>query len=108
MRAKWDEQERERKNKSKEREGPLEFTMDFEVTPGVVGGRDSKGGVGGGYRSDLRGRRLEMPIFEGENPDEWIFRAKRYFAVNQLTDEEKILKMMQPTTISQVAEKAKL
>ena len=31
-----------------------------------------------------------MPLFEGENPDEWIFRAERYFAVNQLADEEKI------------------
>ncbi|XP_052192138.1 uncharacterized protein LOC127801242 [Diospyros lotus] len=90
MRMKWDELERERKNKSKEREGPSEFTMDSEVTPGVVGGCDSKGGIGGGYQSDLRGKRLEMPIFEGENPNEWIFRAERYFAVNQLTDEEKI------------------
>ena len=58
--------------------------------PGVVGGHDLEGGVEGGYQSDIRGRRLEMPIFKGENLDEWIFRAERYFVVNQLTDEEKI------------------
>ena len=39
------------------------------------------------------GRRLEMPIFEGENPDDWIFGAERYFTVNQLTKEEKIESM---------------
>ena len=90
MRTKWEEQERERKSKTKEREGPSEFTMDSEVTPGILGGRDLEGGIRARYQSELRGRRLEMPIFQGENPDEWIFKAERYFAVNQLTEEEKI------------------
>ena len=31
-----------------------------------------------------------MPLFEGKNSDEWIFRAERYFAVNQLAEEEKV------------------
>lgn len=31
-----------------------------------------------------------MPIFDGENLDGWIFRAKRYFSMNQLTDWEKL------------------
>ena len=64
--------------------------MDSEVTLGIVGGCDLEGGVGGGYRSDIRGRRLEMSLFEGEEPDGWIFQANRYFAVNRLTDEEKM------------------
>ncbi|XP_052196517.1 uncharacterized protein LOC127803919 [Diospyros lotus] len=41
-------------------------------------------------RLETRGRRLEMPLFEGVNPDGWVFRAERYFAVNQLSDAEKL------------------
>ena len=37
------------------------------------------------------GRRLEMPIFNGENLDDWIFRVERYFSINRLTEEEKIV-----------------
>ena len=54
-------------------------------------------GVETGGRNDLPslsnadwhgGRRLEMPIFTGDNPDGWIFQAKRYFNINHLTEEE--------------------
>lgn len=31
-----------------------------------------------------------MPIFAGENPEGWIFRAKRYFVINRLTGAEKL------------------
>lgn len=31
-------------------------------------------------RGDLGIRRLEMPLFEGENPEGWIFRVERYLA----------------------------
>lgn len=31
-----------------------------------------------------------MPIFNGEGPDAWIFRAKRYFNINQFMDWQKI------------------
>lgn len=31
-----------------------------------------------------------MPEFDGDQPDDWLFRAKRYFDIHQLTDQEKI------------------
>lgn len=31
-------------------------------------------------------RKLEMPIFSGENLDGWLFRTGRYFDVNGLSD----------------------
>ena len=37
------------------------------------------------------GRKLDMPIFNGENPEWWVFRAERYFHLNQLTEEEKLM-----------------
>eukprot|EP00257_Ricinus_communis_P028075 XP_025015489.1 uncharacterized protein LOC112536827 [Ricinus communis] len=29
-------------------------------------------------------RKLKLPVFEGENPDGWIFRAERYFDINNI------------------------
>lgn len=43
-----------------------------------------------GTRADCRSRRVEMPTFNGENPDGWTFRAERYFAMNGLTENEKL------------------
>ncbi|KAI0510225.1 hypothetical protein KFK09_010826 [Dendrobium nobile] len=50
----------------------------------------------GGY-GDFRGngrdpkvRKLKMPIFEGEDGHGWIYKVERYFAVNGLTDDEKL------------------
>ncbi|XP_038875910.1 uncharacterized protein LOC120068265 [Benincasa hispida] len=37
-----------------------------------------------------RYKKIEMPVFNGENPDAWIFQAERYFEMHELTDEEKI------------------
>ena len=35
-------------------------------------------------------RRLELPIFEGNDPDGWIFRVERYFEINSLRADEKL------------------
>jgi len=43
-----------------------------------------------GMRMDCRTRRVEMPSFDGENPDGWIFRAERYFATKGLSENEKL------------------
>ena len=32
-----------------------------------------------------------MPVFNGEDPDSWLFRADRYFQIHKLTDAEKVL-----------------
>lgn len=31
-----------------------------------------------------------MPIFSGENPDSWVYRAKHFFEIHKLDDLEKI------------------
>ncbi|XP_052185288.1 uncharacterized protein LOC127796925 [Diospyros lotus] len=90
LRTRWEEQERERKNKEKLGGQPPEFAQDSKATPKMGVRRVEAGGFEGGWRSEGRGRRLEMPLFEGEDPDGWIFRADRYFAVNGLTEEEKM------------------
>ncbi|KAL4578141.1 hypothetical protein LXL04_014260 [Taraxacum kok-saghyz] len=38
----------------------------------------------------IKGRKLELPIFDGKDPDGWIMRAERYFHLNRLTEEEQI------------------
>ncbi|KAI0500720.1 hypothetical protein KFK09_018936 [Dendrobium nobile] len=50
------------------------------------------GGFGGyrGYGGDPKVRKLKMPIFEGEDGHGWIYKVERYFAVNGLTEEEKL------------------
>lgn len=36
-------------------------------------------------------RRLEVPYFSGEDLYRWIYKAKYYFAINQIPEEEKVL-----------------
>ncbi|KAL6503456.1 hypothetical protein OROGR_025379 [Orobanche gracilis] len=38
----------------------------------------------------IKGRRLELPIFDGTDPDGWILRAERYFNLNRLSNEEQL------------------
>ncbi|KAF7814834.1 Splicing factor U2AF 65 kDa subunit [Senna tora] len=38
----------------------------------------------------LRYRKLEMPLFNGEDPIGWLFRVERYFSINGITTEEKL------------------
>lgn len=38
----------------------------------------------------IKGRKLEIPVFDGQDPDGWIMRAERYFKLNPLSDEEQI------------------
>ncbi|KAH9650018.1 hypothetical protein KPL70_026202 [Citrus sinensis] len=55
------------------------------LSPNFGGGSSS-----GGTRHDFRFRKLEMPLFDGSNPDGWILKAERYFSVNRLSNEEKL------------------
>ncbi|TYK19856.1 ty3-gypsy retrotransposon protein [Cucumis melo var. makuwa] len=36
-------------------------------------------------------KKIEMPVFTGEDPDSWLFRAERYFQIHKLTESEKML-----------------
>ena len=39
---------------------------------------------------DQRLRRIEIPMFDGENPDGWILKAGRYFHLYHMSNEEKL------------------
>ncbi|XP_031271166.1 uncharacterized protein LOC116129586 [Pistacia vera] len=41
-------------------------------------------------RSEIGGRKLEMPIFSDEDPYGWIFRVERYFNINGISEEGKL------------------
>ena len=43
---------------------------------------------GGPNTGNWKYRKLDMPIFEGNNPDGWVLRAERYFLFYNLTEEE--------------------
>lgn len=43
-----------------------------------------------GHRGNWKYRKLDLPQFDGTNPDGWILRAERYFAFYRLNDEEKL------------------
>ena len=34
-------------------------------------------------------KKVEMPVFAGEDPNSWLFRAERYFQIHKLSDSEK-------------------
>ena len=42
----------------------------------------------GSERNKLK--KVEMPIFNGDDPDNWLFRAERYFQIHKLTEFEKL------------------
>ncbi|CAH1440276.1 unnamed protein product [Lactuca virosa] len=52
------------------------------------GGRQQGGDYGGG--TNWRFRKLDMPLFDGENPDGWILRAERYFNFYKLSEADKL------------------
>ncbi|KAL6527965.1 hypothetical protein OROHE_014915 [Orobanche hederae] len=58
------------------------------VGGGSSGGYYGYGGSNGG--GNYRFRKLDMPIFDGNNPDGWILRAERYFQFYRLSEEEKL------------------
>lgn len=35
-------------------------------------------------------KKVEMPVFGGDEPNSWLFRADRYFQIHKLTDFEKL------------------
>ena len=36
-------------------------------------------------------KKVEMPVFTGEDSDSWLFRAERYFQIHKLNESEKML-----------------
>ncbi|KAA0033101.1 retrotransposon protein [Cucumis melo var. makuwa] len=35
-------------------------------------------------------KKLEMPMFLGENPESWVYRAEHFFEINSLLETEKV------------------
>ena len=48
------------------------------------------GGITTGGNSNWKYRKLDLPSFDGQNPDGWILRAERYFSFYRLSEEEKL------------------
>lgn len=42
-------------------------------------------------RGEHKGKKLELPLFHGEDPHGWLFRAERYFAINDVDEDDKVL-----------------
>ena len=38
----------------------------------------------------IKFKKLEMPVFNGEDPDGWIYRAEHYFQMHLLNEQEKL------------------
>ncbi|XP_063950102.1 uncharacterized protein LOC135152878, partial [Daucus carota subsp. sativus] len=62
---------------------------------GSHGGRGSGGGPGvgsnfSGQNTNWRFKKLDMPLFDGVNPDGWILRAERYHQFYRLSEEDKL------------------
>lgn len=48
-------------------------------------------GFGGGYRGGgWRAKKLDLPLFNGSNPDGWIIRAERFFSFYRLSEVERV------------------
>jgi len=43
-----------------------------------------------GEQEPNRFRKLELPLFSGDDPGSWLFRIERYFNVNRILEEEKL------------------
>lgn len=50
----------------------------------------SKPDTGSKDRYDFKWQKLELPVFTGVDPFNWLLRVDRYFALNQVVEEEKI------------------
>lgn len=42
-------------------------------------------------RIEHRGKKLELPLFQGEDPHGWLFRAERYFTINGIEGGERVI-----------------
>ncbi|XP_009797900.1 uncharacterized protein [Nicotiana sylvestris] len=57
---------------------------------GNQGGDGQREGVQPQFRDETRPRRLELPLFSGDNPYGWLNRAERYFHFNGIDDKDKL------------------
>lgn len=88
---KWNEQEKDRKEKGVVTEKSPTASDNSGITQLRPSASHNHGGeTVGEWRGENRTRRLEMPVFEGVGPDNWVLRVERYFSINHLTEDEKV------------------
>lgn len=65
--------------------------IEHDVGGGNVGAREREG-FSGGFTggTNWRIKKLDLPLFDGTNPDGWIMRAERYFSFYRLPEDEKL------------------
>ncbi|TYK02420.1 transposon Tf2-1 polyprotein isoform X1 [Cucumis melo var. makuwa] len=76
--------------KGKENEATLSMTAKSDRNIEVI--RDEKKNdseENSGDRNEFK--KVEMPVFIGEDPDSWLFRIERYFQIHKLNESEKML-----------------
>ncbi|KAL2474969.1 Uncharacterized protein Adt_35705 [Abeliophyllum distichum] len=100
MMRKWDSNERERKLK-----GPVETKPENSINSGLMQGTvdEDHGAIEsyeGSERQESRVRRLELPGFDGTNPEGWVFRDKCYFSMNSMPDREKVESVFEGDTLA--------
>ena len=39
---------------------------------------------------DFQARKIELPVYAGDDPDEWTYRADQYFSLQRLTSAEQL------------------
>lgn len=90
---KWGGQEKGRKGKQSGENLPVNSSLIVDT----LELRERSRELGVGFKSfgtlEVTSQGLEMPVFEGDNPYGWVFRAEMYFSVNQLMDVEKLNSM---------------
>lgn len=75
---------------------PINRGVSFSPTTGLsVGGLFGSPNIdrihfGGGGPGNWWYRKLDMPIFDGTDPDGWVLRVDRYFNFYRLTEEERL------------------
>ncbi|KAA0039182.1 transposon Tf2-1 polyprotein isoform X1 [Cucumis melo var. makuwa] len=61
-----------------------------KVTEPINEGNENEKNGGKKNNDRSKFKKVEMPVFNGEDPDAWLFRADRYFQIHRLTDSEKM------------------
>ncbi|TYK23288.1 retrotransposon protein [Cucumis melo var. makuwa] len=57
---------------------------------GKIRETDMTSGFARGSSDKSKYKKLEIPVFSGENSELWVYRAKHYFDINELANEEKV------------------
>lgn len=75
-------------NKRSEERGKMVIENSASTSQGRNGGMDLT--LGEAERDPMKYKRLELPMFSGEDPLGWVFRVERFFRMSNISAEEKL------------------